>query len=70
MKRSYYVGIAEGKKVVFSCAEVPTPTSHPEYGACIGPFRTKRAALFMAASGNSPNCRTVADAERLSKEYT
>jgi hypothetical protein len=39
--------------------------------ALIGPFRTKRAARFMAKHGahtGNPHCVTVADAERISRQ--
>jgi len=36
--------------------------------AAIGPFKTRRAAEFMAGPGaNNPHCRSVNDAENLSK---
>ncbi len=40
-----------------------------DYDAAIGPFKTRRAAEYMAGPGaNNPHCRSVADAEKLSKQ--
>lgn len=50
----------EGHKAVFASLDKPTPESHPGYGAIVGPFRTKRAALYMATH---PMCVTVGEAE-------
>jgi len=40
-----------------------------DYNVAIGPFKTRRAAEYMASPAgiNNPHCRSVADAERLSK---
>lgn len=67
----YYVGLDGQTRTVFRLSRfcVPTQTSHGSlYQAVIGPFRTNRAAEFMAKAGwNNPHCQTVADAERLSR---
>lgn len=68
MRTKQYVGISARRREVFHAMSTPTQATHPQYGAVIGPFRTKRGAVFMARNGyNNPHCRTVADAERLSK---
>lgn len=36
-----------------------------DYKSLLGPFKTQRGAEFMA---NNPQCRTVTEAERLSRE--
>lgn len=73
-----YVGIRSDKsstgtpntRVVFRNVLEPTPETHPQYSAVIGPFRTVRGARFMAQFGaNNPHCQTVADAERIAKDY-
>lgn len=73
MKRRFWVGYRKGdyKMIQFVSLTTPTPDSHPEYSAVIGPFLTKRGALFMAEYGdNNPHCITVQDAERLGKKYS
>ena len=62
-----YVGLKDGRREVFRSITVPTEASHGHlYGAVIGPFRTVRAARFMAQHGaNNPHVQTVADAERI-----
>ncbi len=55
---------------IFACETVPTFESHGNrYGAVVGPFRTKRAAIFMSRTHPNPHCRTVSEAERLVKKY-
>ena len=56
---------------IFKTAE-PNKSKNPSFLALIGPFRTKRAAMWMAhpvRGLQNPHCRSVADAERLSKKY-
>ena len=65
-----YVGIMPGaKRETFRAGATPTETSHGErYLAVIGPFRTMRAARFMADYGRgNPHCLTVHDAEQLAQ---
>lgn len=72
MKPGIYVGMRAGRPwEVFRSIETPTYETHGDrYPAAIGPFRTVRAATFMAIRGpGNPHCRCVADAERLSKRY-
>lgn len=61
-----YVGVNGMYREYFRSQETPTETSHPQYKAVIGPFRTKRAALFMC--DQFKNCQSVADAERISRQ--
>ena len=62
-------GRAPGVRKVFRSDVTPTEDTHPEYGAVIGPFRTVRAARFMAQHGGAgnPHLVTVDDAERAVK---
>lgn len=71
--KKYYVGTAPGgKRHVFSSSNTPSQEKYGHlYSAVIGPFRTKRAAMFMAEQGGTnPHLRSVADAERIAKKYT
>ena len=49
----------------------PSESSHGQWFThCVGPFRTVRGACFFArCSIGNPHIRTVADAERIAKEY-
>lgn len=64
-----YVGVKNGKYVVFKSVYQPTRKSHgSKFSYVIGPFNTIRAAEYMAKYGRgNPHLQTVADAERLSK---
>lgn len=70
MIQRYFVGITPKlENIVFRSEVIPTSDTHGNiYLAVIGPFRTKRAAVFMANCHNNPHCRSVSDAERISKE--
>ena len=68
--KRYYVGCIGTKREVFRSSETPTPESGYTY--CIGPFRTRRGAEWMADSikgVRNPHCLCVADAERLARQY-
>lgn len=69
MTHRYYVGFSmlTSNPQVFRHHEAPTAQSHGQrFGHCVGPFRTKRGAEYMARHGRSnPHCTTVAEAERL-----
>jgi hypothetical protein len=67
MKTRYYLGHGKGFKKVFSLDHVPTPKEFPDMFAFVGPFITKRAALWAASQYNNPHYQHVRDAERLSK---
>lgn len=70
-----YVGLKAGtlQGEVFKFDITPTITTHgDQFNGAIGPFKTMRAANWMAdpVKGRmNPHCRTVADAERLAKKY-
>ena len=57
--------------VAFKSAAVPTPDSHGAlYAGVMGPFDTKRAALFYVRCGlGNPHTCTVADCERIARSY-
>ncbi len=64
----WYVGMTPGKFESFQSYTTPTESTHgTRYQAAIGPFRTKRAALWTEQYGyNNPHFRHVNDAERIS----
>jgi hypothetical protein len=71
-RRRLYVGLTldgTARRKVFACDFTPTEQSHgAEFGAVVGPFRTRRGAEFFAAySRGNPHCLTVADAEKLAR---
>lgn len=70
IKRIYVGHKRGGASEVFRSAETPTADTHPQYFACTGPFRTHRAAVFMAspAGDNNPHCRCVAEAEKIIRQ--
>lgn len=67
----YYTGLSrETHRLQLLYAEnMPTEQAYGgKYGAIIGPFRTKRAAVWAVKYGNNnPHFQHVRDAERLSK---
>ncbi len=68
--KRYYVGLKVcGGREAFKTSQIPTERTHGNrYAAVIGPFRTKRAYLFMARYGEgNPHLQTVADAERIAR---
>lgn len=70
-KHHFWVGIEHntGKYKAFRYVKTPTRANCGDlFVAVIGPFRTKRAALWAEAYGrNNPHFQHVEDAERLSK---
>ena len=69
-RKGIYVGIGhDHRRQPFLSTITPTEHSHgAQYAVVIGPFRTRRAATFMARYGeNNPHLQTVADAERISR---
>lgn len=74
-KQKWYVGIetSSGCNVyrAFRAFSDPTPESHGNhYAACIGPFTSKRGALWAVKHGaGNPHFQHVTDAERLSKLF-
>ncbi len=76
MKMKWYIGIDNrsehpgqlGSYSAFKYPHTPTRNETPWFGAVIGPFRTKRAALWAEKYGRSnPHFQHVDDAERLAK---
>ena len=70
-KRKFYVGLSASgslRRWLFNDVE-PIKNNHgDQYVAIIGPFATKRGAIFMRDYGEgNPHCQTVSDAERLAK---
>ena len=65
----FYVGLKGGRRFVFKSATVPTRATHGHrYNSVIGPYRTKRAAVWSAVQADNPHFQTAADAERISKQ--
>lgn len=73
MGNKWYVGIEREtlNYVAFKSTLTPTEQSHGEiYAGVIGPFVTKRAAMFTEKYGQgNPHIQHVNDAERLAKRY-
>lgn len=67
--KRYYVGLKDCKRTLFRSEATPTETTHPQFNAVIGPFKTRRGAEFMRDhSANNPHVQTVRDAERIAKQ--
>ena len=66
----WYIGMTPGKFKSFQSDTTPTESTHGiRYLAAIGPFRTKRAALWAEQYGyNNPHFRHVNDAEHIARE--
>ncbi len=65
----YYLGYPVGQAYppqLFKAASDPTFATHgKQYSCVVGPFRTKRGAIFMQIYGRAnPHCRTVDEAEQ------
>ena len=70
MRSRFYLGYVsvEGRLELFKSEIVPTHETHGEkYAYAIGPFVTKRGALYMQAHGISPFINTVYAAEKAAK---
>lgn len=64
----WYVGNGATREI-FRTDTIPTQTQFPQFSYVVGPFRTKRAAKFLAEFGqNNPHVQCVSDAETISKE--
>lgn len=63
----WYLGITRiyARRVAFRSVRTPTCVSHPDYYATIGPFRTRRAAIWSEL--NPFGWQTVKEAETLAK---
>jgi hypothetical protein len=69
-RKRWYIGLLNGtgKRQAFQAGSVPTAETHGnEYGAVIGPFRTRRGCFWALNQHNNPHCQCVQDAERLAK---
>lgn len=65
MTSKYYVGHKGGARLVFKSETTPTRQSHGDrFNAVVGPFRTKRAAIWAASQCGNPHYQHVRDAER------
>lgn len=67
--KQIWIGYKYPVREIFRPDTTPTEIKYRHlYNACIGPFRTLRAAKYMLKYGqNNPHLFTVNDAERLSK---
>ena len=63
----WYVGLWRGNGVAFRCERPPTENSHPRYNAVIGPFVTKRGAVWCAKHRNN-QCLRVSEIEQAAKK--
>jgi hypothetical protein len=73
----WYVGFRGIRSVgksreAFRYADTPTAQSHPQFFAVMGPFRTKRGALYQDAHGahDNPHLQTVSETEYWAKRDT
>ena len=67
-----YVGVRHDfRREVFKATKTPTRRQYRRrYAYVVGPFRTVRAARYMADYGaNNPHCTCVAQAEWLASHY-
>lgn len=65
-----YVGLVRGRaseREAFRSAVTPTASTHPRYGAVVGPFRTMRAAKLAAMAQMQGMARNVAEWERFAE---
>ena len=69
MAQKFYVGRKQGRQMIFKSDTIPTRETHGHlYDSVMGPFRTKRGAMFQVAFGaNNPHVQQVSDAERIAK---
>ena len=64
--KKWYIGHRGGIKEIFQAGSAPTEESHGHlYVAAIGPFRTKRAAIW--GCQYDAHWATIAEAERAAK---
>lgn len=70
MKRKWYVGRTKDKRMVpFNASSLPTADSHGHvYVYAIGPFVTKRGAIFCSKNCFGPVLQTVVEFERAAKQ--
>ena len=69
MRTKWYVGMVKDHFEAFRSELTPDETKWgPVYRCVVGPFRTKRAALWAEKYGfNNPHFQHVNDAERISR---
>lgn len=70
LRSRLYIGLTfDSPYVIFRATDTPTAqTTGSRFMAVIGPFRTRRGAVFMRDHGrNNPHVCCVADAERIAK---
>ena len=66
----WYVGHIRGTRHLeaFTSEKTPTPKDFPTYAAVVGPFKTRRGAVWAEKYGyNNPHFQHVNDAERIAK---
>jgi len=68
----YFVGYTHtGNLEFFTSTSIPVREDNLPYLAVVGPFKTKRGALWAVKYGkDNPHFATVNDAERLAKIFT
>ena len=69
----WYAGLTKNHAFeAFRATATPTPSTHGDrFRAVVGPFRTRRAALWCEQYGyNNPHGQTVAEMEKLAKAAT
>lgn len=71
MKAYWFVGHTGVELKAFKASKTPTTETHgSQFSAIVGPFNTKRGALWAERYGyKNPHFRHVADAERLAKIF-
>ena len=66
--RRWYVGCAGINRHAFALCGTPDQGRFPHFNAVVGPFRTKRGAMYAAKHGlNNPHILSVSDAEYFAK---
>lgn len=66
--RRWYVGTKHNwQREAFPALETPTAAGCPQYKYCVGPFRTKRAALWLQAHPGT-TLQTVSELERIAAQ--
>lgn len=64
----WWVGCCGQERKAFKSTEEPTPEKYEFIQAVIGPFKTKRAALWCEKYGfNNPHAQDVSSIEKLAK---
>ncbi len=66
MRSQIYIGYKYPNRAIFRAAATPTPETHPQFTAVVGPFRTLAGARVML-NAHGPLIQTVTDAERAAR---